>query len=319
MRESTFSFWEDTEFNALPDKPLRPADNAYQGRSGEEESWLWEASSSDGTYLNVLLAVSGEKGKSRLLLFQPGKEAVTREFTAPITATPERLDVQVAGNRISQEGDHFRLVWQAEDLALDLEFQPTLPGWQPGHGRINYGEKGDQYLSWSVPVPRARVSGNVTAGGEKNTLTGTGYIDHRRYNFPLSRTLAGATLGRYYNGDYTLLWADFWGNLLYSGKHVTALYLARAGEILASTGNLEVQVFELRSKGELNYPADLSLQAGVTPLVRLDIKETLALAPRMMTTLGTRGLYCSFNGQLKLATQPEEEVAGQGFMETFTG
>ncbi len=319
MRESTFSFWEDTEFNALPDKPLVPADNAYQGHPDEEESWFWEARSGDGTYLYVLVTVYGEKGKSRLVMFHPGKEAVTREFTAPIQAGRDRLNVRIGGNHLAQEGDHFYLAWYGEDLTLELEFHPVLPGWQPGHGRINYGEKGDQYLCWSVPIPRAMVDGNITIAGDRYNFAGKGYSDHRRYNFPLSRNLAGGLLGRYYDDEYTLLWADFQGNLLYSGKHIAALYLGRTGEILASTGNLEVQIAETRRKGELNYPANLFLPAGTTPLARLNIKETLALTPRMVTTLGTTGLYISFNGQLQLATQPETGKNGQGLMETFTG
>ncbi|QGP93516.1 hypothetical protein MGLY_29280 [Neomoorella glycerini] len=318
MRESTFSFWEDTEFNALPGKPLAAADNAYQGRAGEEESWLWEVSSSDGTYLNVFFAVYGKEGKARLFLAQPGKEVITREVTAPFTAAADHLEVQMAGNRIYQQGNLFRLEWRSEEPVLELEFQPHLPGWQPGHGRINYGEKGDKYLFWSVPVPRARVSGSLLVAGQEQRFNGQGYIDHRRYNFPLPRTLGGAILGRYYTEAYTLLWADFWGNLLYSGEHVTALYLARAEEMLAATGNLEVQVFDRQSKGGLSYPAELSLQAGTTPLIRLDIKQTTALSPRLVTTMGAQGFYCRFNGQLKLATRPEEEVTGQGFMETLT-
>jgi hypothetical protein len=319
LRESTFSFWEDTEFNALPDKPLPPAADACQGHPGEEESWFFEAWSGDGTYINVLATVYEEKGKSRLVLFRPGKEALTREFAAPVQPGRDRLDIRIAGSHLAREGDHFLLTWYGEDLTLELEFHPVRPGWQPGHGRINYGEKGDQYLFWSVPVPRARVSGSITVAGDKAAFAGEGYSDHRRYNFPLSRNLAGGLLGRYYDDEYTLLWADFQGNLLYSGKHITALYLDRAGELLASTGNLEVQVVETRRQGKLEYPGELFLQAGTTPLVRLDSKETLALAPRMLTTLGTPGLYISYKGRLQLATRPETAVTGQGHIETFTG
>ncbi|WP_406678546.1 hypothetical protein [Moorella sp. ACPs] len=318
MRESTFSFWEDTEFNALPGKPLAAADNAYQGHAGEEENWLWEASSGDGTYLNVFFTVCGEEGKARLLLARPGEEIITREVTAPFTAATDHLDVQMAGNRIYQQGNLFHLEWQSEEPIVELTYEPHLPGWQPGHGRINYGEKGDKYLFWTVPVPRARVSGKIVLAGHEKSFSGEGYIDHRRYNFPLPQTLGGALLGRYFTDAYTLLWADFWGNLLYSGKHVRALYLARHKEILAATGNLEVQVFEQLTKNNLSYPAELSLQAGTTPLIRLDIKETTVLGPRLVTTMGAQGLYCLGSGKLRLATRPEEEVSGQGFIETFT-
>lgn len=317
MRESTFTFWEDTDFNALPDKTLTAADYAYQARTEEEESWTGEVSGSDGTYVQVFFAVYRDRGQARLLLAKPGQEVIIKDIAAPFQAATDRLDVEIGGNCIYQEGNRFLLRWQGEDLGLELELRPLLPGWQPGAGRINYGEKGDKYLDWSVPVPRATVSGNLFCKGHREALSGTGYIDHRCYNFPLPWTLAHATLGRYYTDQYTLVWADFQGNLLYSGKHITALYLARQGETLATTGNLEIQVLDWQGQAELDYPSELSLQAATTPLLRLDIKEVTPLGSRLVTELGSQGLYCRFNGQLKLATQPESALTGHGFLETL--
>ncbi|WP_258360522.1 hypothetical protein [Moorella sulfitireducens (nom. illeg.)] len=318
MRESTFSFWQDTDFNALPDKPLTVADFAYQGLAGVEENWLWEASSSDGTCISVFFNVGNTGGKALLLVARPARETIRREVTAPFTAATHRLEVRMAGNHIFQEGEFFHLEWQTDDIALQLKYKPELPGWQPGHGRINYGEKGDKYLYWCVPVPRARVSGRMLLAGQEENFNGYGYIDYRRFNFPLPQVLGGAILGRYYTDAYTLLWADFWGNLLYSGKHVRALYAARHGEILASTANLDIQILDRKATGELTYPAELSLQSGTSPLIRLDIKDTTLISPQIVSGSGFKGLYCLFKGKLVLATRPEEEVAGRGCMETIT-
>ncbi|MBC7326077.1 MAG: hypothetical protein H5T99_12325, partial [Moorella sp. (in: Bacteria)] len=179
MRESIFSFWEDQEFNALADKSLTAADNAWQARMGEEESWFWEASNKAGAYLNITFTACGKAGKASLFLVQPSMEAVRREAAAPFTASRDKLEVQLDGKRIYQEGELFRLEWQSEDLGVELEFQPLLPGWQPGNGRVDFGEKGDKYLIWSVPVPRARVNGNLVIAGRETAFSGTGYVDHR--------------------------------------------------------------------------------------------------------------------------------------------
>lgn len=317
MRESTFSFWQDTDFNAWPDQPLEVAGNAYQGQAGEEESWFFEASSSDGTYLNVIMTVYAGQGRAYLNFSPPGQEVIAREITSSFTAASTHLDVSMAGAHIYQQDGLFYLEWQAGDTALALRFQPLLPVWQPGDGRINYGEGGNKYFIWMVPVPRAQVSGTVALAGNKITFSGNGYHDHRRCNFPLAAAVAGAYLGRYYAGDYTLLWADFWGNLLYSGQEVTAFYLARCQEPVAASGNLTVQVYDQESKDGLSYPAEISLQAGTVPPVRLIIKEPVVLATGSPAWLGARSLYCRHQGELQIAVQPELTVTGLGVSETL--
>ncbi|MGI9860264.1 hypothetical protein SDD30_02620 [Moorella naiadis] len=317
MRESTFSFWQDTDFNAIPDQPLTPAADAYQGQPGEEESWLFEATAADGTYLSVQVTVYDHEGRARLTLSWPGQEAVTREITVPFTAASSHLDLQAGGVRARQEGEYFFLQWLEGDINLDLKYQPLLAGWQPGGGRINYGEKGNKYFIWMIPVPRARVSGTLAVAGDRRSFQGNGYHDHRRYNFPLDEAMAGAYLGRFYAGDYIFLWAAFRGNRLYSGQEITALYLAREGQQPVSSGNLTLQVYEQENKNGLDFPVELSLQAGVVPPAALNLKDPVVLATRAPSRLQARSLYCRHRGELKIATQPELTLTGQGVTETL--
>ncbi|MDN5361485.1 MAG: hypothetical protein PWP70_532 [Moorella sp. (in: firmicutes)] len=317
MRESTFSFWQDTDFNARSDEPLVPAGDAYQGQAGEEESWLFEATADDGTYLNVQMTVYDREGRVGLTLFRPGHEAVTREITTAFTAASSHLDLQAGGVRARQEGEYFYLQWLEGDINLDMKFQPLLAGWQPGGGRINYGEKGNKYFIWNVPVPRALVSGTLEVAGDRSSFQGNGYHDHRRYNFLLDEAMAGAYLGRFYAGDYTFLWAAFRGNRLYSGQEITALYLARKGQELRSSGNLTLQVYEQENKNGIDFPVEVSLQAGVVPPSGVTLKDPMVLATGALSRLGARSLYCRHRGVLKIAAQPELTLAGQGITETL--
>ena len=317
MRESTFSFWQDTEFNARPDEPLVPAGYAYQGQAGEEESWLFEATADDGTYLNVQVTVYDRDGRADLTLFRPGKVAVTREIKAPFTADSSHLDLQVGGVRARQEGEYFSLQWLEGDINLNLKYRPLLAGWQPGGGRINYGEKGNKYFIWNVPAPRALVSGTLEVAGDRGGFQGDGYHDHRRYNFPLDEAMAGAYLGRFYAGVYTFLWAAFRGNRLYSGQEITALYLAREGQQLKSGGNLTLQVYEQENENGIYFPVEVSLRAGVMPPVGVTLKDAVILATGTHSRLGARSLYCRHRGELKIAAQPELTLTGQGVTETL--
>ncbi|PRR75542.1 hypothetical protein [Neomoorella humiferrea] len=317
MRESTFSFWQDTEFNVLPSKPLTPTDYSYHASTGEEECWFWEAGSPDGCYLNVSFCVCNNEGKARLMVARPGRDVIVQEYTAPIKASTDHLDIQMAGSRIYQAGNDFYLEWRSEELRVDLVYKPLLPPWQPGQGRINYGEKGDKYLVWSVPIPRANISGKIVHKEHEESFYGEGMGEYLRYNFPLSQALGGALKGRFYSDSYTLLWADFWGNLLYSGKHVRAFYCAHDKDVLASTGNLEVQVLEQTTKDNLTYPAELSLEADITPLVRLDIEKTKTVGPPRLTVMGGSAILCIGEGKLTTATAPEKRASGRAFMETL--
>ncbi|OIQ09391.1 hypothetical protein [Neomoorella thermoacetica] len=317
MRESTFSFWQDTNFNALPDQPLSAAGNAYQGQAGEEESWFYEAAAEDGTYLNLLLAVYDGEGRARLSLARTGQEVLTRDITAPFTAASTHLDLQIGYTHIRQAGDCFEVQWKEGEMDLDLKYQPLLPGWQPGDGRINYGEKGNKYFIWSVPVPRAEVSGTLKVAGDKKNFKGYGYHDHRRCNFPLAQALSGAYLGRFYANDYTFLWAAFRGNRLYSGQEITAMYLAKDRQQVLSSGNLVVQVYEQENRDGINYPVEIDLQGGSQPPLRVIIKNPTVVATGSISRLGARNLYCRHQGELKIATQPELALAGQGFTEAL--
>lgn len=316
MRESTFSFWQDTNFNALPDLPLTAGGNTYEGQVDEEANWFFEAAG-DGTYLNLLLAVYAGEGRARLILARPGRQVLTRDITAPFKPAGSQADLRIGGAHIHQEGECFQVQWQEGEMELDLKYLPILPGWQPGDGRINYGEKGNKYFIWSVPVPRAEVSGTIKVADDKIIFKGNGYHDHRRYNFPLARALAGAYLGRFYAGEYTFLWAAFRGNRLYSGQEINAMYLAKDRQQVLASGNLVVQVYEQERQDGINYPVEIDLQGGSRPPLRVIITKPAIVSSSSISRLGALNLYCRHQGELKIATQPELALAGQGFTETL--
>lgn len=317
MRESTFSFWRDTDFNALTNKQFEPGQDIYRGRKGEEENWIFEFCNDEGFYINVVFSVYEKESKASLIFKQPNKSEIIEEIDGPFMSANYHLDISIAGNRIYQKDNCYYIDWKSANIEMKLKYKPVLSGWLPGHGKISYGEKGDKYFIWSVPVPRAKVSGSLSIESDTKIITGIGYYDHRRYNFHLSDTMSGALLGRFYAKNFTLIWADFIGNRFYSGKHIPALYLARDQEVLANTGNLEVEVFGNTSLDNLKYPAKISLYACTQPPAKIDINSPVFLAKGLPTTIKSQSVFTHLKGELQRATYPEEVIEGYGIIESF--
>jgi len=307
VRESIYSFWQDTGFNALGDQPLSPQDVAYRDWEGVEESWTGEAWDGEGRYFKIFFSIYKGEGKAYLFL-RGGKEQLQREIVAPPQAEKGRLQVHIGPGQIKQEEEGFSLLWQ--DINVELSFLPSLPPWQPGSGRLDFDEKGERYLYWTIPVPRAEVKGTLL--GEE--FQGQGCIEHLLYNFPLKDILTRVLLGRFYADNYTLLWSSFRGNLFYSHREAVALYLASGQEMLASTPNLEIKVLEWKRQGGISYPESLILKGGINPPLQLEGEGGQPSCKRPLSFLAPEGLVVCFTGDLRVATLPEERLKGRGFI-----
>lgn len=323
MRESTFSFWQDAEFNALPDQPLAPEDNAFHPpEAGEllEETWVFEAFSLPEFYLRAVfrLSHSGRPSARTGLLWRVGGQSGQEVGNVPwdeVSASTAYCQVKIGPQEAAYRDEQYILKLKSPRLSGELMFRPELPGWQPGIGRIAYGDRGRLSLAWKVPVPRAAVQGEITLEGKTHTLNGVGYHDHRRCNFLLKEALAGAYIARLYSEERTLLLADFWGNLLYSGKHVTALYASRGRENHLSTPHVDLLITGA-SQGQILLEA----RTGSQPMIDLALQASPALGGeeyREGLVTGSAKLFPA-SGRLRLATHPEEEDRVWGILENLT-
>lgn len=314
MRESTFSFWQDAEFNALVDKPLTVEDDAYHPpREGEtlQESWIFEILTPDHLYFRVAFTLSNMPSSPpayyKLAWWVGGEKNVESVEVGPqdFSASTEHCQLEFGRSRAEYKGDKYFLHLESPQVTGELEFSSLLAGWQPGIGRVAYGDQGLRCLSWQVPVPRANVQGEVNLGGKRYKVEGIGYHDHRRCNFPLPEVLEGARLIRFYGEEYTLLAADFWGKLLYSRRHIPALYLAQGTEVKLSTPKVESSLVDFSGT------SSLELRSGTDPMVALKFTTTHLLEEKGAFRV-ERGA-----GFLRLAKAPEEESQGWGVLETF--
>lgn len=322
VRESTFSFWQDAEFNALTDRPLTPEDDAYHPpQPGEnlEESWIFELLSDQEVYLRASYTITDSRelqARSHLYWWVKGEKGQETQAVSPadFAAATDRCRIKIGPNEAEDLSGKYRVRFKNQQVSGELELKPEVPGWQPGIGRIAYGDLGRLYLAWQVPVPRATVQGEITIKDKTYTIEGVGYHDHRRYNFPLKETLAGAYIGRLYSDQYTLLLADFWGNLLYSGKHMVAMYIAKGQETYITTPHVDINI-----DNSATLPR-AEVRAGGNPLAALILDATHLLGEQNLTEgllTGVLRLFLS-SGQLRLATNPEGEDKMWGLLENLT-
>ena len=64
---------------------------------------------------------------------------------------------------------------EIENTLVDLQFSAIAPAARVGSGIIDYGSAG--HLGWMVPMPRAIVTGEVSANGDRHRFSGIGYFE----------------------------------------------------------------------------------------------------------------------------------------------
>lgn len=187
-------------------------------------------------------------------------------------------DVTIGRNTARQAiGDDglpvFRVHLAEEDVVFDLGFRNELPSWMPGRGDTFYGEV--DHFGWCVGGPRERVSGTVKIGGETINAKGIGYADHNWGVGDMKRIIDRWHWGRLYLPDYTLIYASVLTQAR-MGRHMSKpLMLAKGGEIVLSTGEVEVTEgptkFDPRANRE--YPTWLRLRVPGSVDVRFDVER----------------------------------------------
>lgn len=221
------------------------------------EWWYFDAAFGNGYhavvtfhYRNIFL--SPMVPSVQLFVYRPDGGKIERyEVVAPerASAHPDYCRVRMGANRVTDTGEGYALSIRIGDAGARLDFQPTVPPWKPGTGFNYRDEKTGMTAGWVVPVPHARVEGELVIGGETLAVRGSGYHDHNWGNFHCGRTFKGWYWGRVHGGPYTV---DYGWVLPRpdDAPVVAPLLVARGNEIVLSTNGLSVQLLDPRRDGK---------------------------------------------------------------------
>ena len=213
------------------------------------EWWYFDAAFENGYRLVAILHSSlynavDHRPTVDLRLTPPGSESVTaigRYDRADYRAAADHCDVQIAGCRATAEGEgRYSLRLRQGEIAADLVYESSLPGWRPGTGYLFADDASGHFFKWVVPLPRAEVRGTLTVAGQTMTVRGVGYHDHNWGNLYLPTAFSRWLWGRVLAGDWMLIFGDVVGRGR-SPAHVTPFMLARDDEILLATDRIHIR------------------------------------------------------------------------------
>lgn len=254
------------------------------------EHWYFDALLDDGHIVVAMLQARElvtRKPGVELHVYSPDgrrREVVAHYTDADIEAATDRCRVRIGANTAEVEFPdhggppvhHVRVA--EEDLEFDLRFDGELPGWMPGDGRTTYsrgGEDTGEFFAWVVGAPRARVTGTVRIGGKTFTADGTGYHDHNWGVGDMKRVIDRWYWGRLYTEDFTLVYANVLTQKAYGAHWATPLMLGRDGEVILSSGEVELQPGPERFDPMANrtYPETLRMTVPGTVDLFLEVQD----------------------------------------------
>lgn len=321
MRESTFSFWEDDQFNVLPEvgwtgEEVRP----FYGLGSLLEVWRIKALSKSQSCLEIdVFQMASSKEAILVMAHTTTSKSEEQKPTRLVldswqveTGPPAGLGTIINGIWFDDAGYH--LLANDGERRIELLLRPLLPGWKPGSGKMCFGDLGEKWLYWSVPVPRGLISVSLDNVMNHDRFEGIGYLDHLASNFGLSETLSSLWTAQMLTDEYTVWLFHSRGNHVYSWNEKHAIMIAGQGRVLASTPNVELVATTTR-QGSHSSLRSMVAKVDVAPGYRLVANDLLQTAQVPLfndkqSTWVSTNLAGSF--KLTVFAQPAFEVHGYG-------
>lgn len=243
---------------------------------GHSEVWYFDATMSDGTKTVVgfrpvdpaATAAGGESGTDSPNLNVNITTATGEEFV-------DMIHVDVADSSIATGkcdvhfGPHFTTdvngdlkswhvhVEPVNGVGVDLTYEALTETFRPGGtSHIALGDN-DEFYYTDQSVPRCRVTGTVTAGGNTWDVEGEGYHDHQWFNISPLAAWHHWLWGRFYAQGYTAVIYDFVTNERFGFSRVPVFgVLDPSGRVIfdnRSDAEVEVETYH-DDQTDKDYP-----------------------------------------------------------------
>jgi predicted secreted hydrolase len=291
-----------------PDLGITPDEDGdhYSSERDFFEWWYFDASFDNGYRLVAILHSSLYNAVDHLPTVDiritppgmPSVAAIGRFRRSDFEASPDICDLKIAGCRAKAlDPGRYHLVIEQGSVSGELYFDGIAPGWRPGNGYLFFDEASGHYFRWVVPLPAARVSGELSLAGQKVEARGYGYHDHNWGNFLLGDAFSHWYWGRFFVMSGGALWVSIFGDVVGRGHdpaRVQPFLLVRDNQIVSQRPQLTFQSEVLRRENitGIQYPTCLKLSIEETDYqaeLTLKSKRTLETVnfaqPRFRPTL----------------------------------
>jgi predicted secreted hydrolase len=213
----------------------------------------------------------------QLMIYKPDGTQTARYALCPeeeIYAGPDYCDVRMGDNFLKDMGDgRYELHMLINGVGARLTLKNIVPGWKLGTGFNYKNEEAGWVAGWTVPVPHARVEGELYLKNETVPVKGMGYHDHNWGNYRCHKTFSGWYWGRIHTDQYALDYSCVFPRDP-EAPLFTPLLIARGSELVLSSTIMEMKL-EDRQKDEKtgrNYAKKLMVTTDV-----LDVKMNLTI------------------------------------------
>lgn len=191
----------------------------------------------------------------------------------------DRCRIQFPTGCIAEEAGGYRIRISEQEFAADLQLTRLMPPVVELDNRIiNIGE-GMETFCWSIPLPRARVTGTLTMDGRTLPVDGPGYHDHNWGNLHLGRRLHRWIWLRVPFADLTLIFARI--ELCGAAEPIHRLVVLDHEGQRIDNSSFEVELEGGRQSActQLGFPGSIRIRFGrdLEYLVRLDVSAIYAV------------------------------------------
>ena len=109
---------------------------------------------------------------------------------------------------ISERDNNYYINIQERGLLINIELERLLPRVSVENELLYRSKNGREFFSWNIPLPRAKVTGEIEISGERIDMQGTAYHDHNWGNLNIGKHICGWIWARIQFQDYTLIFGD---------------------------------------------------------------------------------------------------------------
>jgi predicted secreted hydrolase len=234
---------------------------------------------------------------TQLMIYAPdGKQTSRFALWKPeeTYAGADWCDVRMGDSFIKDRGKgKYELSMVINGAGAHLTMENIVPGWKIGTGFNYKNEEEGLVAGWVVPIPHARVSGELYLKDKTIPVAGSAYHDHNWGNCRMYRKSSAWYWGRVHSGPYSIDYA--WVFPRNPAMPIfSPLLIARDNEIVLSTTILEAQLDDTRKDQKLGieYAGALNIATETSGVkMRLAIKTHRVVESLQLPKVATWNQY----------------------------
>lgn len=154
---------------------------------GDYEYWSFSIKTNTGEFikaylsLNELFTVPVKSSVNFIYIDKEGNEIKESLIikSDKCVFDQDKFNISIADNYCIKHEDHYELNVLINGTGCNLKIIPKFPAWQKTkNGIISKNLLGSIFLAWNIPVPYAKIDGELFLCGEKSLISAYGSLDH---------------------------------------------------------------------------------------------------------------------------------------------